>query len=194
MIERTELKIRNELAIAPLSIRCSPKTPTWSKESRFALRWSPILPAWRTDLPVYRAKYPLQAGVFGLQVKKGSRYPLQAGVFGLQAVKGSRSPLQARLFRTADGGGNRYPLQAGVFDLQHMQAMGDGEGRGHLEKAVYCLFVRGSAVFAQLALFRYDFTSACHSNTMREYIKAISLSLLALFVISRLPTIYVCRQ
>jgi len=64
--------------------RCSPKTPTWSKESRFVLRCSPISPAWRTDLPVYRAKYPLQAGVFGLQAEKGSRTRFQVGKIGLQ--------------------------------------------------------------------------------------------------------------
>jgi hypothetical protein len=67
-----------------LLLRWSPKWPTCSKESRYVLRWSPILPAWRTDSPVCRVKYPLQAGVFGLQAGNGSRIRFQVGKIGLR--------------------------------------------------------------------------------------------------------------
>jgi hypothetical protein len=45
------------------------------------------LPAWRTDSPVCRAKYPLQAGVFGLQAGKEADTRFQVGKIGLQRMQ-----------------------------------------------------------------------------------------------------------
>ncbi|RAV22456.1 hypothetical protein [Paenibacillus contaminans] len=61
----------------------------------FASRWSPILPTWRTDSPVCQAKYPLQAGVFGLQAGKGSRTRFQVGKIGLQRMQATSEEEQA---------------------------------------------------------------------------------------------------
>ncbi|WP_158560535.1 hypothetical protein [Paenibacillus contaminans] len=55
------------------------------------------MPAWRTDLPVCRLKYPLQAGVFGLQAGKGGRTRFQVGKIGLRMQEATSEEGQASM-------------------------------------------------------------------------------------------------